>query len=124
MLAEVPSEILSHIAYHLCSSDLSPPVNLLQTCRTIYESICPRSNPRLYSKLFKEAFDIGAVERRLEGDELHALHISLELERRVKCLNRLKKMITRGNVIDVTMDDLWVIYIMLIENGTSSVFLG
>lgn len=40
-----------------------------------------------------------------------------ELKKRVAALSRLGKQVRMGNVKDVKDSDLWVLYMMLIENG-------
>lgn len=48
---------------------------------------------------------------------LRAQDLVDEMKRRVKALARLRQMVERGDVTDVSDDDLWVLYFMLIENG-------
>jgi len=115
MLDTIPAEILANIAYHVSCPALSPPVPLLQSCKSIHDALSPTSNSRLYGSLFRYAFDTKAAERRL-GD-IHAGAITQELERRVKALHRIRQMVKRGDVLGVKADDLWVVYVMLIENG-------
>jgi hypothetical protein len=117
MLTTVPPEILTHIAYHLALPSLSPPVPLLQSCKTIHQTLNSSNNHRLYARLFRTAFDVKAAERRL-GD-IHAGDVTQELRRRVITLRRLGAMTRRGVVEGVQASDLWIIYIMLIENGAS-----
>nr|XP_031861821.1 uncharacterized protein CI109_002650 [Kwoniella shandongensis]KAA5528893.1 hypothetical protein CI109_002650 [Kwoniella shandongensis] len=140
MLAAIPPEIISQITYHLISlsprSIDIPPINLLLTCRTIYEAVSPTSNPRLYARVFRHYFDVEAAQRRLglgptadddvsngkakgkdvDRDRLNARDLTMELSMRVKSLMRLRGMVKRGNVRLVEERDLWVIYFMLIEN--------
>lgn len=115
MLTTVPPEILANIAFHLALPTLSPPVPLLQTCKAIYQTLSPSNNPRLYGRIFRTAFDYEAAERRI-GD-IHAGDVTQELQRRVQTLRRLKAMTRRGEVEGAQAMDLWIIYIMLIENG-------
>lgn len=54
----------------------------------------------------------GAITARLRAQDLVD-----EMKRRVKTLARLREMVERRDVTDVSDDDLWVLYFMLIENG-------
>ncbi|KIR60379.1 hypothetical protein I312_103536 [Cryptococcus bacillisporus CA1280] len=70
MLEQIPPEIISHIAYHLCLfphalTTSTPPIALLQTCKTIYQAIAPERNIRLYARIYRGWFDVAAAERRL-----------------------------------------------------------
>jgi hypothetical protein len=115
MLDTIPAEILANIAYHVSCLASSPPVPLLQSCKSIHDALSPASNSRLYGSLFRHAFDTEAAERRLGS--LHAGAVTQELKRRIKALHRIRQMVKRGDVLSVHTDDLWVVYIMLIENG-------
>lgn len=117
MLDTIPPEVLSHIALHLLLPTCAPPTNLLQTSKTIHNTLSPSTNPRLYSRVYRACFDTSAAERRL-GD-LKATDLTAELGRRVKALSRLTRQVESKNVSKVKDEDLWVIYIMLIENGMS-----
>lgn len=117
MLDQIPSEVLSLIALHLSLSTLSPPIPLLQSCKSVHSALSPANNARLYGRLFRSAFDTAAVERRLGADGIHAGNITNELKRRVVALRRIERMIRTQNLADVRVNDLWVVYIMLIENG-------
>ncbi|WVR04294.1 hypothetical protein IAU60_001294 [Kwoniella sp. DSM 27419] len=163
MLDQIPPEIISQIALHVSLSSPSftaiPPINLLLASRSIHDAISPKSNPRLYGRLFRATFDSAAVERRMrqassggtihhpvssyvigagsssrtgskrrpkkrarvEEDKLTARQLAKELQRRVECLSRLKGMKERRDVSELTDDDLWIIYFMLIENDGKNV---
>jgi hypothetical protein len=114
MLDTVPVDVLTHIAVHLCIDDPSPPTSLLLTNRVIHSALSTQTNPNLYARLFRANFDMSAAERRL-GD-INAVEVTRELERRMRALARLGKMVRLGDV-SVIGDELWVIYVMLIENG-------
>ena len=115
MLDTIPPEILSLIAFHLTLPTLVPPVSLLQTCKPIHEAIAPSSNPRLYARVFRAKFDVAATERRL--GELHAADLTAELRVRIKVLYRIRKMVKEKDARTATAEDLWMIFILLIENG-------
>ena len=115
MLDTIPSEVLSHIALHLSLPTCAPSVPLLLTSRTIHATLSPASNPRLYARIFRASFDVSAAERRL-GD-LNAVAFAAELKRRVGSLRRLSRQVRDGDVKEVREEDLWVLYVMLVENG-------
>jgi hypothetical protein len=115
MLDTIPAEVLAHIALHLTLPTCEPPANLLQTNKTILNILSPQSNPRLYARVYRARFDTAAAERRL-GD-LNAVDLTAELGKRVRALARLSRQIRMRDVKSVRDDDLWVIYVMLIENG-------
>ena len=115
MLDTIPPEILSYIALQLSLPTCEPPTNLLQTCRSIYQTLSPSANPRLYAKIYRACFDTAAAERRV--GHLTAAALASELARRVKALKRLSQQVKARDVKHVLDEDLWVIYIMLIENG-------
>ncbi|WVO15750.1 hypothetical protein L204_103412 [Cryptococcus depauperatus] len=138
MLARLPPEILSHITFYLCitqppSSDAIPPIPLFQTCRTIYDAVALETNKRLYTRVFKALFDVGAAERRFGWDKtgrgnqgngggrLRAQDWVDELRRRVEALSRLKARIEQKNVAGVTDEELWVVYFMLTENDGKNI---
>lgn len=124
MLSTIPPELIAKIAYHLISPTLSPPIPLLCTCQRIYSAISPRENPNLYAKVFRANFDLAAAERRSFSSpwELTAKRLTTELEKRVKVIQRLSTMVAMGDVTGVRVEELWVVYFLLIENGTFFLF--
>lgn len=120
MLDQVPPEVLAHIAFHLSLPTLSPHVPLLQSCKSIHDCIAPQHNARLYARLFRAAFDSAAAERRIGVGEINAGQVVQELKRRVIALKRIERMVDASDVKDVQIGDLWVLYIMMIENGGSA----
>jgi hypothetical protein len=138
MLNTIPPELVSHIALQLAKETLRPPVSLLQSCKAMHTACSPQTNPRLYANVFEASFDLEAAERRLTNsgsgskhrkrddssirDMVTAAAITTELRTRVMALDRLRAMCAAEDVSDVRNEDLWVIYIMLIENGESFVF--
>ncbi|KAK4685588.1 hypothetical protein P7C73_g4567, partial [Tremellales sp. Uapishka_1] len=117
MLETIPPEVLSHIALHLVIATKTPPTDLLCVSKTIHAILSPSANPRLYARVFRHHFDVAAAERRL-GD-LTARELTVELRRRVTSLDRLKRLVSERNVGTVSEGDLWVVFLMLIENGES-----
>lgn len=117
MLDIVPPEVLSRIALHVSAETSLPPVNLLLTSHAIHSSLCASNNPNLYASIFRSSFDVSAAQRRVGG--LNAVDLTRELRRRMGALARLGGMVRARDVRGVGDDQLWVIYVMLIENGGS-----
>lgn len=142
MLSSLPSEVLALVVFHLCQPEplkatgedkpvispgvwAVPPVELLSTCRSVNSAVSPSANPELYARIFRVNFDTAAVHRRL-GDhnptrKIRAREMMAELKRRVRALKRLAGIMERKAVKHVREEDLWVIYVMLVENGESPI---
>lgn len=54
----------------------------------------------------------GAKARAVE-----AIGLTKELERRMRALRRLEGMVMRNDVRVLDEEDVWVVYVMLVENG-------
>jgi hypothetical protein len=147
MLDTLPSEILIQIAHFLVLETGAPPTALLRCCNTIYTAASPESNPNLYAGVFRALYDLAAPVRRLgmgsgclddedddQGDgeacspmscdtemsatppparppTLRSRQLCAELRTRTRALTRLAKGIT------VLEEDLWIVFLMLLENG-------
>jgi hypothetical protein len=103
---------------------------LLQSCSTIHSALVPSNNPRLYAKLFRNAFDTKAAKRRCAeaggaaGEGVtHAKGLTAELERRVRVMRSLKGRVGRNDVRGMGTEEGWVIYLMMVENGTSGWYI-
>ncbi|ODN96474.1 hypothetical protein L198_04188 [Cryptococcus wingfieldii CBS 7118] len=147
MLAHIPPEILSHIAFHLALASpdtllATPNVPLLQTCRAVADTLAPSRNYRLYARIYRACFDTDAAERRMGsgydagpagarykkltvdgGKKIQAQGMVAELQKRLGSLARLRRMVQQGDVRDVVDSDLWVLYFMLIENDGKNIDL-
>ena len=55
--------------------------------------------------------------RKRDGERLTAVQLTAELKRRVRALSRLGRQIETEDLSDLRDDDLWVVYLMMIENG-------
>ncbi|WWD00214.1 hypothetical protein V866_007123 [Kwoniella sp. B9012] len=55
------------------------------------------------------------------GDKLKAQELAKELKKRVECLRRLKEMVDVRDVTDIEEEDLWIVYLMLIENDGKNI---
>lgn len=119
MLESIPPEILSIVGYHLSIDTLQPPTSVLLSSKYLNECLSPRSNPNLYARIYRDSFDTSAAVRRCT-DDLTARKLTAELEQRTRALERLKRRLRDGKVGEVEESDLWVIYILLIEHGMSS----
>jgi hypothetical protein len=118
MLDTIPPEVLGLIAYHISIDTLQPPTSILQSSKQLNDTLSPKSNPNLYARIFKDTFDTSAADRRCTSP-LTAKKLTDELELRTRALGRLKRRVKDGKVGGVEESDLWVIYILLIEHGTS-----
>jgi hypothetical protein len=118
MLDTIPPEVIGLIAYHISIDTLQPPTSILQSSKQLNDTLSPRSNPNLYARIFKDSFDTSAADRRCTSP-LTAKKLTDELELRTRALGRLKRRVKDGKVGGVEERDLWVIYILLIEHGTS-----
>jgi hypothetical protein len=118
MLETIPPEVLGLIAYHISIDTLQPPTSILQSSKQLNDTLSPRSNPNFYARIFKDTFDTSAATRRCTSP-LTARKLTDELELRTRALGRLKRRVKDGKVGGVQERDLWVIYILLIEHGTS-----
>jgi hypothetical protein len=103
---------------------IASPTNLLRTSRLVNSIISPTANPELYARIFRANFDTAAVFRRL-GDgpstrKIRAREMTAELKRRVRALSRLRDMMDKKEVQRVGEEEMWVIYVMLVENGMFS----
>jgi hypothetical protein len=118
MLDTIPPEVLGLIAYHISIETLQPPTSILQSSKQLNDTLSPQSNPNLYARIFKDSFDTSAATRRCTSP-MTAKKLTDELELRARALGRLKRRVKDGKVGGVEERDLWVIYILLIEHGTS-----
>lgn len=122
-LATIPPELLSNIALHLSltPSPRHPPSNLvplLLISKHFNNHLSLAQNPRLYSRIFKAKYDTAAISRRFGHDGSRSRFLAMELQRRTAALERLGKATRSGDVTGVDELDLWVPYLMIIENGT------
>ena len=122
-LEDIPTEILSRIALHLslAAGSQSPPYTLtplLLTSNTIHGRLCLSNNSGLYAKIFASKFDTRAILRR--NRQVNTLGIARELQRRREALKDLRLAVVARDIERLTEQDLWTIYMMIIENGESS----
>lgn len=108
---------LDLIAFYLAVDPfLGPPsnlVSLLLTSRTVYEHLCIKNNPHLYSEIFRYKFDAAALDRRLSPSWTSASCLANELRLRFVAL----KYIRHGRVsVFPDRDALWRSYLMMLEN--------
>jgi hypothetical protein len=145
-LESMPTEILTTIAVHLSLSPSTPTstspylphplIPLLLTSKHLHHQLSFSENPRLYSEIFQAKFDTSAIVRRerersivhdpghAEGKVLGGLNakgMAGELKRRCVALKRLRRAVRDKEVKLVQEEDVWTIYLMLLENGTRRV---
>lgn len=106
--------------------DASPPsvcpaplVPLLSASRAIHNTLTFSANPHLYARVFEDKFDTAAVRRRLGCDEVHDGALAHELRTRCVAMRHLKEAVARGDVARFEEQDVYTVYLMLLENGKS-----
>lgn len=112
-------ELISRIAILMLSEggfSPGPPSALLPltlTCRSINHSLSLNHNSTLLAEVFRLGFDTFAISNRFPSHALSAIHYAEELKRRCKALRRIKAGCMSE---DSLLDDLWVTYLMMLEN--------
>lgn len=86
---------------------------LVLTCKSLNNAISRTSSPHLYARIFRQQFDSAALVRRFPSEERTAQHLSEELVRRWETLGRVRRL----ERVQTAEPDLWVLYLMCIENG-------
>lgn len=127
-LAAMPSEILELIGFEVaCLSRFDQPRDLLSLClvsKQFHQTLSPKHNHRLYARLFKDRFDLAAVRRRFAP--VRSSVLCHEFLRRIKFMSRLKSRVAQGRKKPLfggaggeqqMIEDLWMAYLMLLENG-------
>lgn len=99
----------------------APLVPLLSASRTIHNTLTFSANPHLYARVFEDKFDTAAVRRRLGPDEVHDGALASELRTRCVAMRHLKEAVARGDVTRFQEQDIYTVYLMLLENGQSFV---
>ncbi|GHJ85478.1 hypothetical protein NliqN6_1880 [Naganishia liquefaciens] len=94
----------------------SPLVPLLHTSRAIHAALTLRANPSLYARIFEDKFDVEAARRRLPRDEVHDGALASELRQRCVAMQHLKEAVASGDVARFEEQDVYTVYLMLIEN--------
>lgn len=102
-------------------------VSLLLTCRKFNDSLNQVANPRLYARLFRAKFDTEAIARRFGRAALASRNLADELVRRFVLLGRMRLAVRQGRLTmsesgsraqEEITENLWLAYMMLMENGT------
>ena len=94
-----------------------PLVPLLHTSRSIHAALTLRANPSLYARIFEHKYDVAAVRRRLPGDQVHDGALASELRQRCVAMRHLREAVAQGDVARFEEQDVYTVYLMLIENG-------
>ncbi|KAH9920832.1 uncharacterized protein BXZ73DRAFT_52052 [Epithele typhae] len=129
-LANVPQEVLEHIAYFAATDTfLGPPdglIPLLSVDRRTHGALSISSNPYLWSRIFASKFDLTPPTRRLRslGRTLSTLDICEELKLRcslLKVIRRRTDARATSYALSPTHRDglrsvLWTAYLMMLEN--------
>jgi hypothetical protein len=114
-IESVPSDVLHHIVVLCCASSiLKPPHVLLQlllTCRGLYNALCMQARPELYADVFITRFDAAAPRRRLPAVKTSCF--AAELTRRYHVLRRVNLGVISDEHV---LADLWTFYLMVLES--------
>lgn len=95
----------------------SPLVPLLHTSRAIHAALTFGANPSLYARIFEDKYDVAAARRRLPSDQVHDGALARELKQRCVAVRHLKQAVAQGDVARFEEQDVYTVYLMLIENG-------
>ncbi|KAG8898460.1 hypothetical protein FRB99_007427 [Tulasnella sp. 403] len=117
-------ELVQRIALHLLRDyPLGPPqpiLPLLLTDRFFYDSLNSNDHPHLYAQIFRRSFDVEAIKRRFPRDQLTAGNLTRELQRRWRCLTRMRRMAAsfgwRTYVEADRTEDLTTAFVVLTES--------
>jgi hypothetical protein len=119
-LGDFPSEILEDIALAVVSrSPLGPPrglLNILLTCRQLYDKLSPHNCPRLYLRIFMTQFDSTTplVSIVRDGFSIHAQDLVQELRLRFSAL----ALFAAGSIDDPKLPDaLMTAFFMILEDA-------
>lgn len=143
-LESLPTEILELIAFYCADNSTAnastsesvlsatPPFalrNLLIACQRTYSALSPSHNHRLYARIFRSKFDVAAIARRFGSSAVNGVNLTHELRRRCIILKRIKRAVGMARLFpDGTSDqsrteleeNLWLAFMMMMENGASS----
>lgn len=125
-LANVPQEVLEHIAFFSATNDfLGPPrgiLPLLVLNRTMYNALSVATNPHLYARIFTHKFDVSSAFRRMGKDALPATALAEELRKRSIALKRIRyRLDSKGAACQNTLTELlWTSYLMVLESDSKN----
>lgn len=113
------ADALSPASTQVPSVTPAPLLPLLTTSRTIHSTLTFHANAHLYARVFEEKFDVAAARRRLGYDEINDGALADELKTRCVAMRHLKDAVERGDITLFTEQDIYTVYLMLLENGES-----
>ncbi|TFY76188.1 hypothetical protein EWM64_g7824 [Hericium alpestre] len=96
----------------------APLLSLMLTCRKFHSLLEPTTNATLYSRLFRQKFDAGAIARRFSSNSVDASSLALELQQRFMMLRRIKRRQVDGPDV---RDAFLTAYIMLAEDDGKNI---
>ncbi|PFH48852.1 hypothetical protein AMATHDRAFT_149010 [Amanita thiersii Skay4041] len=113
-LETIPRDILQEIAY-LCSSTkpLASLLSLLLASSSLYKCLNVQASPHLYSKLFREHFDLSPRCCPWRIDVADSV-LAMEFVRRYQLLRRIRR---RDLTEERLCEDLWTALWMVVENS-------
>ncbi|CEH19380.1 hypothetical protein CBOM_06708 [Ceraceosorus bombacis] len=115
-----------HAQHHPSATPPSHLLAFLLTCRQIYTLLHPPAAPHLYARIFRNRFDVAAIERRFGPKAIAARNLCAELQKRCRMLKRIRAAVLANQLkpLDVAplfaeeemTENLWLAYMMLVEN--------
>lgn len=114
------ADALSPASTQVPSVTPAPLLPLLTTSRTIHSTLTFHANAHLYARVFEEKFDVAAARRRLGYDEINDGALADELKTRCVAMRHLKDAVERGDITLFIEQDIYTVYLMLLENGEHS----
>ncbi|KAI0339133.1 hypothetical protein BDW22DRAFT_1362095 [Trametopsis cervina] len=121
-LAQVPQEVLEHIAYYAATDTfLGPPsgiIPLVSLNRAMHNALSVTTNPHLYARIFVYKYDVAPAIRRMGVDTISASAMVEELQRRSVVLKRFRhRLDSKGEAPGPMLTEmLWAAYLMILES--------
>lgn len=115
--ASARADALSPASTQVPSVTPAPLLPLLRTSRTIHSTLRFHANAHLYARVFEEKLDVAAARRRLGYDEINDGALAEELKTRCVAMGHLKDAVRQGDITLFTEQDIYTVYLMLLENG-------
>jgi len=119
-LERLPRDILAFITSFLATHRfLGPPsdlVPLILTSRAMHDALCScrDRNAYIYSAIYDEKFDSGAVHRRMGSAFATSMARSSELRYRFPCIRRIRQRRYDTYPLTVLVNDLCCSFFMLL----------
>ncbi|KIK98444.1 hypothetical protein PAXRUDRAFT_684849 [Paxillus rubicundulus Ve08.2h10] len=115
-LEDIPLDVLTQVAFFTIDSSptsaLGALLQLMLCCRNLHRHLSIDACPQLYARIFRAKFDlVGYCRREREPRTTSCLASELRVRQRVLRRIRLGEVVAH-----CLLDDLWVVYLMLLES--------